>query len=207
MVEFVKVEKEDTYCKVYYEYKLPTLGNEKVKLVYTITGDGTMDVCMDYQPSTNNIEMPAFGMIFFLYPEYDTVHYLGLGPEENYIDRNKGALFGKYTYKVKDNVTPYLYPQECGNRTGVQSIVVSSNEHRMIFKAEDVEFSALPYTPFELENARHMDELPNVYQTVLCLYSKQMGVGGDDTWGARTLDEFLLSNKEHQHLHFTMKGE
>ena len=206
-IEFKKVEKEETVCKVYYEYALPDLGDEKVKVKYTITGDGTIEVDMDYCPSPKYIEMPAFGMIFKFYPEYNKVDYFGLGPEENHIDRNKGALLGAYSYNVKENVTPYLYPQECGNRTGVQHICISSKEHKIVFDAKNIEFSALPFTPYELENARHMDELPEIYQTVVCLYSQQMGVGGDDTWGARTLDEFLLSNKNSHHLHFKMKGE
>lgn len=76
---------------------------------------------------------------------------------------------------------------------------------------EDVQLmkanNTLPCTPFELENALHQDELPNYYQTVMCMYSKQMGVGGDDSWGLRPLDEYLLSNSEPQHLHFSFIGE
>lgn len=60
---------------------------------------------MSYMPSSKYIEMPAFGMMFNLYREYDHVKYLGFGPEENYIDRNKGALLGEYEYDVLENVT------------------------------------------------------------------------------------------------------
>ena len=49
--------------------------------------------------------------------DMEHVSYYGFGPEENYIDRNKGAILGRYNYNVTDNCTPYLYPQECGNRT------------------------------------------------------------------------------------------
>ena len=76
-----------------------------------------------------------------------------------------------------------------------------------IIKGEDLEFSALPYTPFELENVKHQDELPVPYQTVVCVYEKQMGIAGDDTWGARTHDEFLLSNNEKHHLRLSIKGK
>ena len=104
----------------------------------------------------------------------EEVNYYGFGPEENYIDRNKGALLGKYTYQVTDNLTPYLYPQECGNRTHVRELSVAGENTKLKIKGEDFEFSALHYTPYELENARHKDELPNVYQTVLCINEKQM---------------------------------
>lgn len=205
VVKFVKVIKNVDNCEVYFSYMLPNLGEEKVHLKYTVYGSGYIDVEMKYSPSSDYIEMPAFGMMFNLYKEYSHVKYLGFGPEENYIDRNKGALFGKYEYDVKDNLTPYLYPQECGNRTNVDFIEVSNGQRSLIIEGENLEFSALPYTPFELEDARHLDELPNPYQTVLCIYEKHMGIAGDDTWGAKTHDEFLLSNVEDHHLHFVIK--
>lgn len=206
-LQFVKVEKEDTKCTIHYDYVLPNLGQEKVHLVYTVYGDNSIDIDMRYQAQDDFIEMPCFGMMFNLYKEYDHVQYFGLGPDENYIDRNKGALLGKYEYKTQENVTPYLYTQECGNRTGVQWIQIDNGCHSLTFTSDNVEFSAIPYTPMELENARHQDELPDPYQNVVCIYSQQMGVGGDDTWGAKTLDEFLLSNTKLHRLHFTMKGE
>lgn len=207
-IRFVKIEKGDTLCKIYYEHELPNLGENKVTVVYTITGDGTVSVDMEYMPSKEYIEMPAFGMLFSLYKEYDHVKYFGFGPDENHVDRNKGSLLGLYEYDVEKNLTPYQVPQECGNRTNTQRVTVESPStgYGMTFCSEGFEFSALPNTPFELENALHQDELPEYYQTTLCIYSKQMGVGGDDSWGLRPLEEYLLSNTEKQHLHFSFRG-
>ena len=56
-----------------------------------------------------------------------------------------------------------------------------------------METSVLPYTPHELESARHPNELPPVYNTVVRVAKQQMGVGGDDSWGAKTHEEYLLS--------------
>lgn len=207
LLQFVKVEKEEDKCKVYFDYDLPNLGEEKVHVVYTVYGDGEVVLDMDYQPVAGNAPMTAFGMVFYLYKEYNKVKYFGFGPDENHIDRNKGSLLGEYSYDVKDNMTPYLYPQECGNRTNVQSITVSSGKHQFNVTGKDLEFSALPYTPFEIENARHHDEFPVPYQTVLCVYSTQMGVGGDNTWGARVHDEFLLSTEKPHHLTISIKGK
>mgnify|MGYP000833827941 CR=1 FL=1 len=52
------------------------------------------------------------------------------------------------------------------------------------FTGDKMEFSALPYTPHELENAMHPYELPQVHYTVVRVAKQQMGVGGDDSWGA-----------------------
>ena len=47
-------------------------------------------------------------------------------------------------------------------------------------------FSALPYTPHELENARHLYELPrDDSKTVVRCAAFQRGVGGDNSWGAK----------------------
>ena len=90
--EFVGVSKGDSSCKVEYAYDLPNLQDEKVHLVYEVYGDGKIIVDMSYQPGVSEIEMPVFGLIFQLYKDMEEVNYYGYGPEENYIDRNKGAL-------------------------------------------------------------------------------------------------------------------
>ena len=205
-IHFVRCEKHNELCKVFFDYELPNLGEECVHMCYTIYGDGEVVIDMEYTPNSQFIEMPCYGILFSLYKEFNQIEYLGLGETENYIDRNKGAIFGKYYFNIEDNLTPYLYPQECGNRTGVQYVRISNGKRTLNIRG-DFEFSALPYTPFELENARHKDELPSIYQSVLSINEKQMGVAGDDTWGARTHDEFLLSNKEKHHLHISLKGE
>ena len=47
-------------------------------------------------------------------------------------------------------------------------------------------FSALPYTPHELENARHLYELPrDDNKTIVRCAAFQRGVGGDNSWGAK----------------------
>ena len=204
--QFVRVVKEETSCKIEYTYDLPRLGDELLYLTYTVYGDGKVEVDMSYQPLTSNIEMPAFGLLFQLYKDMEHVSYYGFGPEENYIDRNKGAMLGRYDYNVTDNCTPYLYPQECGNRTHVKEVLIHGENKVLLLEGDDFEMSALHYTPYELENARHHDELPEAYQTVLCINEKQMGVAGDDTWGAKTHEEFLL-DKNKRHLHFAFKGE
>lgn len=206
LVQFKQVIKQDTQCQLHFDYILPHLTNEPVHVIYSIYGNGQMDIDMNYQPSSEHIEMPVYGIMFTLYKDYNHVKYLGFGPAENYIDRNKGALFGEYEYNVQDNMTPYLYPQECGNRTNVSKIEITNGAYSLVVTGH-MEFSALPYTPFEIENARHQDELPPIYQTVLCIYEKQMGVAGDNTWGAKTHNEFLLSNNQPHHLHISLQAK
>ncbi len=196
---------ENDKCHITFEYDLPTLKEIPLKFNYTIYGDGEIEIDMSIEQIKDHIEMPEFGLLIQTYSELNKVDFYGFGPKENYIDRNKGTLLGKYSYNIKDNLTPYLFPQECGNRTNVRNFKVSSDKHCLQVKGL-CEFSVLPYTPFELENAKHYYELANPYQSVISINKKQMGVGGDDTWGALTHDEFLL-DKDKKHFKISIKGQ
>ena len=91
-------------------------------------------------------------------------------------------------------MTPYLIPQECGNRTGVRWACIRNGQgHGLRIEGEHpFELSVLPYTSHELENACHRYELPPVSKTVLCVNQKQMGVGGDDSWKSMPHPEFRI---------------
>ena len=75
-----------------------------------------------------------------------------------------------------------------------------------MFTGDKMEFSALPYTAHELENAKHGYELPQIHYTVVRAALGQMGVGGDNSWGARTHDEYLLKADEKMEFAFCFKG-
>ena len=73
----------------------------------------------------------------------------------------------------------------------------------MIFR---VMFSALLYTPYEIENAMHPYELPQIHYTVVRVAKAQMGIGGDDSWGAYTHPEYLLNADRKMEFSFSFKG-
>ena len=101
----------------------------------------------------------------------------------------------------------YLVPQECGNHTQVRMARITDNKGRGIeFTGKDLSFSALPYTPHELENAMHAYELPPIHYTVVRVALMQMGIAGDDSWGARTHDEYLIDATKKLTLTFEFKG-
>ena len=203
--KYINTVKEENRCIVSYEYALPSMEDHPLHMNYEVYGDGEIVVDMYLDAFENHIEMPAFGILLQTYADLDEVSYYGNGPEENYIDRKKGAVLGRYTYNVKENLTPYLYPQECGNRTDIRELSVHSKKHALLIAGNMFECSVLPYSPFVLENAKHQWELPQTYETVLSINEKQMGIAGDNTWGARTHDEFLLTKEKHQ-LRISIKG-
>ena len=101
----------------------------------------------------------------------------------------------------------YLVPQECGNKTGVRYAKVTDEHGRgLLIQGDQLHFSALPYSPHELDNALHMTELPPVHYTFIRVGLEQMGVAGDDTWGALTHPEYLIDNSKKLTLTFSFRG-
>lgn len=208
-ISYLGYETDETFSflKVSYRHGLLPNDSSYVDVVYTVYTDGEIKVDMTLHPSSEIIEAPEFSYMVTINKNFDYVTYYGYGPEENYVDRNCGALLGIYDYDVDSNFTEYLMPQECGNRTGVRRATIEDEYgHGLYFEAEECEFSALRYMPMEIENAKHVEELPEPYQTVIRIGLAQMGIAGDNTWGAKTHDEFLLPKGEVLHFTFRMKG-
>ena len=170
-------------------------------------GDGTVKSTLSYDAVQGLSDMPEFGVMFKLDADYDSVCWYGLGPEETYADRQRGAKLGIYEKKVEENLAKYLVPQECGNKCGVRWAKVTDRKGRgMMFFGDELFVNVLPYTPHELENAEHAYELPEVHHTVVRVAWRQMGIGGDDSWGARTLPEYLINVDGKMEFSFAFKG-
>ena len=108
---------------------------------------------------------------------------------------------------ARENVENYIVPQETGNRTGVRWAKVTDKKGRgMRLSSDEMEFCATPYTPEQLEEASHPYELPKIHHTIVRFNWKQMGIGGDDSWGANTHDEYVLPNAMRIQFTFTFKG-
>ena len=155
--------------------------------------------------------MPEFGVLFKFDADLDRVKWYGLGPEETYADRRRGAKLGIYKNLVKDNVAKYIVPQECGAKADVRWASVTDHRGRGILfemdeKSGPMLFSALPYTPHELENAKHPYELPQIHYTVVRAALGQMGVAGDDSWGAPVHPEYLLDVSGRMEFSFSFRG-
>lgn len=207
------VNKNDTDVIIRYCYVLPTTPESECYVTYKVTGDGTVNTTLEYMmpegitAPEGVTDIPEFGMLFKFDADLENLTWYGYGPEDTYCDREKGGKLGIYHKKVAENLAEYLVPQECGNHTGVRSASITDNKGRgIMFTGKDLSVNVLPYTPHELENAMHVYELPPVYYTVARIALKQMGVAGDDSWGARTHDEYLLDATHKLVLSFNFKG-
>ena len=206
-----EVEVNEKSVKVAYTYIMPTTPTSECKLSYEVFGDGRVKTTLVYDPVKELGDMPEFGVIFKFNADYDRVEWYGLGEAETYADRKKGAKLGIYANKVADNIARYMVPQECGAKEEVRWAKVTDRKGRgMLFEMDEnngpMMFSALPYTPHEMENAMHPYELPEVHYTVVRVAKDQMGIGGDDSWGARTHEEYLLKTDKKMEFSFVFKG-
>ena len=206
--DFSLEEKEDSIV-LKYVYELPTIPATKVNMKYVIEEDGVIKVNVLYNGVEGLPELPVLGMNFRLLAEFNSFKWYGRGQEENYIDRNEGAKLGVFSSTPVENLSKYLVPQECGNRTDTRWVEVrNKNGEGLRFSYDEVpfEFSVLPYNCMELENALHQEDLPPVNFTNVNIIGKQMGVGGDDSWGAPVLNEYCIDSSRNLEYTFKISG-
>ena len=199
------VREENGLVYVTYTLHLPVKPELDAKLTYTVRPDGSLHVKLDLPKSDAVGELPELSVAFAMDAQYDQIQWYGRGPEETYADR-KGAKIGIYKNKAEDNFAPYLVPQECGWKEDVRVAEVTDVRGRGLrFICHGLGFSALPYSPAQIDAAQHGNELPPVLKTFIRV-GRQMGVGGDDSWGAETLPEYRIDNSRPLSIEFDMKG-
>ena len=180
-----------------YDYELADAKRTPVTVRYEVDAALHVHLTVEYAGEEDAPTLPAFGLEWTLPAQYDHLKFYGLGPEETYADRLHGAKLGVYSRTAAEDCAPYLMPQETGNHEGVRwAEITDVDGHGMRVSAapgaSPFAVSLLPYSSLMLEEATHQNELPPVRHTFLRLLAAQMGVGGDDTWGAPVHPEFQL---------------
>ncbi len=202
------VTQHDDSVEIAYRYLLPTAPVSSSEVSYRVYGSGRVAVTVTVQPGEGLPDMPEFGMQFVAPSALRQLTWYGEGPQECYVDRRNGARLGVYSGDVREQLAHYLRPQESGNHTGVRWAQVTDRRGPGLrFEAADgMEFSALPWTPFEIENARHPNELPPTQHTVLRPALMRRGVAGDNAWGAMTYPEYCLPAGQELTFRFSFQG-
>lgn len=191
-VQYILTEAADSICQV----------------EYMITGSGEITVRQVLIPGAHLPEIPEVGMMLIMDQTFENLEWYGKGPYESYWDRAVGAKVGCYRGKVAEQFVPYIRPQECGNKTEVRWMKITDADGIGLCIQGDplVEINVLPYTASELEENDHPYKLPVGSKTVVRINHKQMGVGGDDSWGAKTHPEFTLYPNQTYAYTYRLKG-
>lgn len=200
---------ENNNVEIMFKYQLPQVKDQYNYVKYSMDETGKLKVNVCFQGTSQLPLLPLYGIELGLNKQFDKYRFYGLGPEENYLDRHSGVKLGIYQGNAESNLAPYLVPQETGNHMGTRFLeVTNSQEVGVRFEMLDKPFesSVLPYNEFELENASHQEELPLSQTTWVRILAAQMGVGGDDSWGAPVHQEYCLSAEKKYDITFTIEG-
>ncbi len=164
---------------------------------YTIYGNGVIDVATTFTPDQTEWPLPKLGYILNLPEGFENVEYFGAGPFENYVDRKHAASIGRYQTTVDDMFVPYVRTQDCGNRSDVRWVTVTNRTGAgiMITAKNQMDFSALHYTPLDLDKANHPYELVKRKETILSIDVAHNGLGGGSC-GPPPMDRYLLKTEK-----------
>jgi beta-galactosidase len=185
--------------------------------LYLINGLGEVTVTNDFTVTGEKLpELPRFGMNMVMPRDFGTITWLGRGPHESYQDRKTGAFVDLYSGSVADQYWPYLRPQENGNKEDVRWAAITNKEGSgILFKgvpliAVSVHHNIMEdFESAERTDGRHIEGVRPVNRhtidvkprdlTSVNIDYKQMGVGGDDSWGAPTHREYRLTEQAYMY--------
>ena len=175
---------------------------------YLVYGNGDIRVQNHYHPESNNITMlPRLGMQMQLSREFNKMEWFGRGPQENMTDRKSGYPVGHYKSNVNEQYHPYVRPQETGNKTDLRWMALFNNESLglMVIAKSELAGSALPFDYKELYHSgkgkpqKHGAEIKNGDVISWQIDHKQMGVGGDTSWGAPVHSEYSIPAQDYKY--------
>ena len=176
-----------------------SLSSSTLRSKYFVYGNGVIKINQIIEVKNSTVsEIPRFGLKLSMSGEFDQVSWFGRGPHESYWDRKTSAAIGHYSGSVWEQSFPYVRPQETGNKTDIYWMAVSNGSNGLMAKGlptfdgsvHQYPYEDLDYVPgsqrhgnLDIKSKDHLDWLIDY---------KQMGVGGDNSWGARTHNKYTL---------------
>ncbi|TLX76458.1 DUF4981 domain-containing protein [Labilibacter sediminis] len=213
--------------KVKVNFMFDLVDGEKNKIgsyssTYLVKSNSEIEVDNHFKMVKGELpEIPKMGMNLVMPREFNQMSWLGRGPQESYWDRKTGAFIDVYSGSVADQYFAYVRPQENGNKTDVRWVsITNTNGNGLLFTGKQLlEVSAHhnlidDFISTERTDGRHRKGIKPVHRhitdvkqrnlTSVNIDFKQMGVGGDTSWGALTHEKYRLTGKEYSYA-FIMK--
>ncbi|CAM9795775.1 unnamed protein product, partial [Discosporangium mesarthrocarpum] len=161
---------------------------------------GVISVACDVDMPRHWPVLPRVGLRVLLAGSFTSLEWFGRGPHENYPDRKESAPVRHYSSTVADQLPPYIRPGECGSKTDVRWLQLTTPPPPPLPPTTPAHpnggagfsFSALAHLPEDLASAGHPEDLVSRPFTAVSLDHCLMGVGGDDSWSACVHDEYLV---------------
>ncbi|MEQ0559560.1 glycoside hydrolase family 2 TIM barrel-domain containing protein [Amycolatopsis sp. NEAU-NG30] len=123
---------------------------DRLRLRLEVTPDGSW-------PCT----LPRLGLTMAVPGTLGSAEWFGGGPGEAYPDSRQSVRIGRFSSSVDALQTPYVFPQENGNRTAVRWARLTAPDGTGLHIAGEpqFDFTARRWTAADLEAARHTDDL------------------------------------------------
>ncbi len=169
-------------------------GKLKETLAYRLHESGDLTIRHEIEADEALPNLPRIGLVTEVPKSLSTATWYGRGPHETMWDRKSGAAIGRYSMPSDSLIHQYCRPQENGQRSDVRWLALTSDTDRGLLIVGDpsFQFTVRPYSDSQLEAATHPHEIEACENLTLHLDHQQMGVGGDNSWGARTHPEYRL---------------
>lgn len=210
----VKASQKGDAVEVEVIYKIDSVNSTWITK-YTVMGNGAIKVDNEFMNNGSETSIiPRIGMKMQMPHQFTNLEYFGRGPWENYSDRNSSTFVGHYKSTVAEQYVPYIRPQENGHRTDVRWLALSTKAGSGLAITADslIEFNVLnnPVEDFDAgpdknKNLRHTNDIKPKDLVEVHIDFQMIGVGGDDSWGARPHEQYLIkASKEAVKYGFTI---
>ncbi|MBM7571937.1 beta-galactosidase subunit alpha [Aquibacillus albus] len=136
---------------------------------------------------------PRIGLKMEVPNMLNRVKWYGRGPGEAYVDSRQANAFGVWSKNVEELYTPYVYPQESGNRHEVRwATLTNESGVGMKFQGQpNFDFNVCYYTPEVIEEAQHTYDLVKQDFITIQVDHKQHGLGSSSC-GPDVLEKYRL---------------
>jgi beta-galactosidase len=199
-----------------FEYSVDGVSTAATKWIYTLNSDAALSIDIEVVLADNLPPLPRIGVQFAVprqpfvegnndshgesstceneFEQLEKVTWKGLGPFENYPDRQAAARFALHQLTVKDMHTDYIFPTDNGLRSQCSMLNIGNTT-----VTGDFYFSVSEYGQPQLDAAKHTCDLSPRDCIFVYIDHAHMGVGGDDSWSPSTHKEFLLEKKRYSY--------
>ncbi len=172
-----------------------------LEIDYEIYKDGSIRISASFNTKKTGLpKIPRIGLQFILPAEFENLSWFGRGKHESYWDRKTSAAIDLYKGKVWNQYHKYVRPQENGNKTDVRWMALYNSDSTGLMAVGDPVFSSSAHQfyqedldhPGKGHPQRHLNDIQPRDIITWNIDYKQMGVGGDNSWGARTHEKYTL---------------
>ena len=201
------------------EFDIPDAKDVKIAGIvttYSIYGSGDIIIKNQFSRVSDNVpEIPRMGMQLQLPEEFMNLKWFGRGPHENYSDRKTSAFVDLYESTADDQYVPYIRPQENGYKTDARWLTLTDDNGTGILVSGIplISFAALKNVHDDFESPGRLSQYRKDAKSAnthtidvkprdlvnLNVDLGQMGVGGDDSWGAMIHPQYRLLEKKYEY--------